>query len=403
MTSSSTKPSLLRTRGGAHEHAAVAPIELFFDLVFVFAVTQLSHHLAEHLSLGGALRTLMLFLAVWWLWSFSAWGTNWLDPEKIPVRLMLFALMLGSLFLSASIPEAFGEKGWMFGCAFAAMQVGRSLFTVAALRGHRPANHRNFLRVTFWFAISGAFWVSGAFSAGDARVTLWLIALAIEYLVPWFLFWVPFLGRSSTTDWDIEGTHLAERCGLFVIIALGESILVTGATFAGLPWNDARLAGLIVALVGSVAMWWVYFDTGATRAARRIAHSDDPGSQGRLAYTYIHVLIVAGVIVSAVADKIVLAHPEHRDTAESAAILGGPAVYLVGNALFKWVTNDRRAPPLSHLVGLALLLALVPFAVAGSPSALSLGAATTGVLVIVAAWESTALRRAPASRHASST
>lgn len=107
-------------------------------------------------------------------------------------------------------------------------------------------------------------------------------------------FRVPGLGRSSTTDWDIEGTHLAERCGLFVIIALGESILVTGAGFAELEWNTVTITGFLIAFVGAVAMWWLYFDTGAIRASRRIARADDPGRQGRLAYTYIHLLIVAG-------------------------------------------------------------------------------------------------------------
>jgi low temperature requirement protein LtrA len=393
------RPNLLRARGG-HEHAPVAAIELFFDLVFVFAVTQLSHSLFEHLSPGGVLQALMLFLAVWWLWIFTAWATNWLDPEKIAVRLLLLALMLGSLLLSASIPEAFGEKGGMFGCTFAAMQVGRSLFMVAALRAHRPANYRNFLRITIWLAMSGTFWVFGGFTEGEERITAWAIALAVEYVAPWLSFWVPVLGRSSTTDWDIEGTHLAERCGLFVIIALGESILVTGAGFADLEWKTATIAGFIVAFLGSVAMWWVYFDTGATRASRRIAVSVDPGRQGRLVYTYIHLLIVAGIIVSAVADNIVLVRPREADSTDKIAILSGTAIYLVGNALFKWVTNDRRAPPLSHLAGLGMMLALIPYAALHAPSALALGAATTGVLVIVAAWESVALRRAPTPRHA---
>ena len=391
-------PSLLRARTG-HEHAPVASSELFFDLVFVFAVTQLSHSLLAHLSFSGAIQTLMLILAVWWLWIFTAWATNWLDPEKIPVRLLLLALMLGSLLLSASIPEAFDEKGRMFGCAFAAMQIGRSLFVTAALRRHRPASYRSFVRLTIWLVTSGCFWVFGAFSEGDERVTSWAIALALEYAGPWLSFWVPGLGRSSTTDWDIEGTHLAERCGLFVIIALGESILVTGVGFSELKWDTATITGFLIAFVGTVAMWWMYFDTGAIHASRRIARSDDPGRQGRLAYTYIHLLIVAGIIVSAVADHIVLERPGEADAIDRAAILSGAGLYLAGNALFKWVTNERRAPPLSHVAGLAMLLALIPFAVAASPSALSLGAAATGVLVIVAVWESLALRRAPSPRH----
>jgi low temperature requirement protein LtrA len=204
---------------------------------------------------------------------------------------------------------------------------------------------------------------------------------------------VPGLGRSSTADWNVEGGHLAERCALFVIIALGESLLVTGATFAGLAWNGVALGAFVVALAGSVAMWWVYFDSGAERASHRIRHSTDPGRQARTAYTYLHVLIVAGVIVGAVGDELMLAHPDHVTGAGVAALVGGPALYLVGNALFKWVTNDRPAPPLSHLVGLALLAVLLPFALGHHLSALALGTVANAILVVVAVWESVALRR----------
>ena len=178
-----------------------------------------------------------------------------------------------------------------------------------------------------------------------------------------------------------------------MIIALGESLLVTGATFAKLAWNAVAIAAFVVAMVGSVAMWWVYFDTGAERASHRIRHSDDPGRQARVAYTYLHVLIVGGVIVGAVGDELVLTHPHHATDATVAAIVGGPLLYLLGNALFKWATNDRRGPPLSHLIGLLLLLVLLPLGLAHLLSALALGATATGILVLVAAWESVALRR----------
>ena len=306
---------------------------------------------------------------------------------------MLFALMLGGLLLSSSIPEAFTGKGLLFGCVFAAMQVGRTLFMLWALRGDKDAQFRNFTRIMVWLLASATFWVWGGSSEGERRTLLWLVAIAIEYVSPSLAFWVPGLGRSSTADWDIDGAHLAERCGLFVIIALGESILVTGATFAGLPSNNATITALLVAFLGSVAMWWVYFDSAAERAAHRIEHSDDPGRIARTAYTYLHLLIIAGIIVCAVADEIVLLHPGHAGTMGIAIIIAGPALYLLGNALFKWVLNDRRLPPLSHLVGLLLLAATTPFAFAHHFSALGLGMATTGVMVLVAAWESIAIHR----------
>ena len=257
MTSPERRAGLLRARG-AHEHARVTNVELFFDLVFVFAVTQLSHSLLKNLTPLGAARTALLFLAVWWVWIYTSWVTNWLDPERTPVRLLLFALMLAGLVLSTSIPQAFDAKGLAFALAYVFMQVGRSLFMVWALGDSSPGNVRNFQRITAWLALAGVFWIAGAFAEGGVRLGLWGAALAVEYVSPAVGFWTPGLGRSTTDDWDVEGGHLAERCSLFIIIALGESLLVTGATFEGLPWTAPTVAAFAVAFVGSVAMWWIY-------------------------------------------------------------------------------------------------------------------------------------------------
>jgi low temperature requirement protein LtrA len=283
----------------------------------------------------------------------------------------------------------------VFGCVFAAMQVGRTLFMLWALRNQSRAQILNFTRILAWFLASAVFWVWGGFEDGPQRTVLWMLAIAVEYVSPSLAFWLPGLGRSSTTEWDIDGGHLSERCGLFVIIALGESILVTGATFAGTAWNATTSAAFLASFLGSIAMWWVYFDTAAERASHRISHSSDPGRIARLAYTYLHLLIIAGIIVCAVADEIVLMHPGHAEAMGVAVIFTGPALYLLGNALFKWASNDRRLPPLSHLAGLLLLAALAPFAFAHHFPALGLGIATTSVMILVATWESLALRRSP--------
>jgi low temperature requirement protein LtrA len=140
-------------------------------------------------------------------------------------------------------------------------------------------------------------------------------------------------------------------------------------------------------------MWWIYFDSGAERASHRITHSSDPGRQARAAYTYVHLLVVAGIIVCAVADELVLVHTDHATPNAVAAILGGPALYLLGNAWFKWVTNDRKSPPLSHCAGLALLAVVGACVTWFHPSALSLGVLTTLILILVAVWETLALRR----------
>lgn len=386
--------SLLRDRN-RHDSGRVAMVELFFDLVFVFAVTQLSHALLAHLDAAGALRAGQLFMAVWLMWMYTTWTTNWLDPERNPVRVMLFALMAAGLLLSASIPRAFDDRGLVFGVALAAMHVGRTLFVVWAFARHgRGAQARNFVRILCWLLLSAACWVLGALADPGLRLYWWLGAVAIEYVSPMLYFRVPGLGRSDTRDWDVDGHHMAERCALFVIIALGESLLITGATFAKMQWNLQTSAAFAAALLGSIAMWWIYFDTGAARATQRITGSDDPGRVARTAYNYLHMPIVAGIIVCAVADELVLAHPVHAGNAAIAVILGGPALYLLGTMAFKWTTNDRRTPPLSHMLGLLLLLALAPFAFGHVFDAWMLVALTTTVLMGVAAWETVALRRA---------
>jgi low temperature requirement protein LtrA len=385
--------NLLRVRE-EHGHARVSYVELFFDLVFVFAITQLSHHLLAHLDVSGLVQTTLLFMGMWWVWIYTTWVINWLDPERTSVRLLLFALMLAGLVLSTSIPDAFGSKGLVFAGAYVFMQLGRTLFMVWALKGNNEANYRNFQRIASWLAVSAVFWILGGLAQGDARLGLWVVALAIEYVSPMVRFWTPGLGASTTADWDVEGGHLAERCALFVIIALGESILVTGATFGKLPWTPAVVAGFLVSFVGSVAMWWVYFNVGAERGSRQITASSDPGRIARLAYTYLHLLLIAGVIVVAVGDELVLAHPGgHIDAKAAAVLIGGPALYLLGNLLFKRVCADGFAR--SHLVGLGLLALLVPAVPALSP--LLLSAATTLVLVLVAVWETRSSAPHPAA------
>jgi len=383
-------PPLLRDQD---DPGSVGTIELFFDLVFVFAVTQLSHTLVTDLSRTGVLQVTLLLLAVWWVWIYTSWVTNWLDPERIPVRACLLVLLVAGLVMSVSIPHAFEERGLYFASAYAFMQVGRTLFFLWAVRGGPEPLLRNFQRILVWLAVSGAFWLAGAQADGWSRFGLWLVALALEIAGPWLYFAVPGLGRSSTSDWNVHGGHMAERCGLFVIIALGESLLVTGATFARMSSSEDAWAAFLVAVLGSILLWWIYFDTGAVRGEQRITHSTDPGRLARLGYTYLHLPIVAGIIVCAVGDEIMLLHPGHVTATGVSVLLGGPASFLAGAALFKWVTNDRRAPPLSHLVGLGLLAALLWWAHASHASALQIGTAATGVLLLVAVWESLALRK----------
>lgn len=361
----------------------VSYVELFYDLVFVFAITQLSHLLLKHYSWLGALEALVLMLAVWWVWIYTTWALNWLDPQRGVVRGLIYVSMLLGLVMSMSVAEAFGARGWPFALSFVVMQIGRSLVTAHCFPAG-SALRTNFHRIAVWFAASGVFWIAGAFLPAEARLAVWAIAIAIEYAGPVFRFRTPGLGSSQTLEWDIRGEHIAERCALFVIICLGETLLISGATYAGMEWDGPGSAALLVNFLGTVAMWWLYFHIGQNRAAHLIEHVEDPGRVARAAFTYAHIPIIAGIIVAAVAAEMVLAHPlGHADFGVALAILGANALFLIGNLWFKYLT--ARWPPLSHMVGL-VLTAAVGF-IATSLSPLGLSAVALAILVVVAIWE----------------
>ncbi|WP_213285806.1 low temperature requirement protein A [Bradyrhizobium sp. sGM-13] len=376
-----------------HQHSRVTYAELFFDLVFVFAITQISHTLLAHFTPLGALQVTLLFLAVWWVWVFTTWITNWLNPEKTPVRLLLFAMMLGGLVLSTSIPKAFDERGLWFAIAYAGMQVGKTIFLWLSTPPSRPRTRMNAMRIAVWLSVSAVFWIAGGIVEGQSRLALWAVALVIEYISPAVRFWIPRHGASSVADWMIEGGHMAERCGLFIIIALGESIVVIGATFAELAWTTENVLAFVSALVGSIAMWWIYFHVGAEAGSEQLSKSSEPGRLARLAYTYLHLPIVAGIIVAAVADELVLKHPGgHSDLKTVMSAIGGPLLFLFGTILFK--LSFRGFLQLSHGAGIITLCVLAWFASELSPLMLSI--LTTAIMIAVAVWETVSLRSDPA-------
>jgi low temperature requirement protein LtrA len=375
-----------------HQHSRVSYAELLFDLVFVFAVTQISHTLLGRFTLLGVSQITLLFLAVWWVWVYTAWITNWLNPELTPVRILLFLLMLGGLVLSTSIPNAFESRGLWFALAYAAMQVGRTLFLLVSIPASRPRVRINAIRILVWLSVSAIFWIAGGLADGAWRLALWATALGIEYISPAARFWLPGYGASSIEDWSIEGGHMAERCAGFIIIALGESIVVTGATFSDLPWTTETVVAFASAFVGSLAMWWIYFHKGAEAGSEQISNSSEPGRLARLAYTYLHMPIVAGIIVSAVADDLVLTHPTgHSDLRTVLSSIGGPLLFLIGTILFKHVI--RGWLQLSHCAGIVALGILAGFAPELSPLLLSM--LTSAILIMVAVWETISLAAKP--------
>ena len=377
---------LLRARDG--REARVGFVELFFDLIFVFAITQISHTLLAHLTWVGVLQAAILLGAVWWSWIDTSWITNWLDPERVLVRIMIFALMGAGLVMSTSLPEAFADKGLVFACAFATLQLGRGLFTLWAVRRDEVLL-QNVQRIAVWAALGAVLWIGGGLVEGQMRLLVWLVAVITEFIGPAVTFWTPGLGRSSSSDWEVEGGHLAERVGLFIIICLGESILVTGATFAGLEWTPPVVGAFATAFIGSLAMWWIWFSRAHDAASEAIAGSDDAGRLARSAYTYAPILVVAGIVVTAVGDEMSLSHPGGIvKFPVAAALIGGPMLFLIGAQVFKLAAfGTWSAPRLGGILALGALGFVVP-----SLTPLGLAAAATAVLVGVGVWE-TAGRR----------
>ncbi len=348
----------------------------------------------------GAVQVTLLFLAVWWVWVYTTWVTNWLNPELTPVRILLFLLMLGGLVLSTSIPTAFEGRGLWFAIAYAAMQVGRTLFWLFSTPPERTLVRHNAIRILAWLSASAIFWVLGGFAEGQSRLWLWGAALTIEYIAPAALFWIPKLGPSSVEGWAVEGGHMAERCAGFIIIALGEAIVVNGATFAELTWTADIVGAFLSAFVGSIAMWWIYFHKGAEAGSELISKSAESGRVARLAYTYLHMPIVGGIILSAVADELVLKHPNgHSDIRTILSAIGAPLLFLIGTILFKH--SIRGFLQLSHGAGIIALAGLAWFA--GDLSPLILSFLTSAILIVVAVWETISLRSGAGESHSEAT
>jgi low temperature requirement protein LtrA len=342
----------------------VTNMELFFDLVYVFAITQLSDFLFAHLSFRGALEGLILFGAVWWAWNYTAWATNWLDPESVPGAALMILLMAISLVMSAAIPKAFDGRGIPFAFAYVGLQVVRSGFMVRAFAGSDDRMRRNYAQLLAWSCIAGALWIAGAFMHTDLKLVLWLVALALDLAAPVHGFWLPGVGATPIEDWTLAGTHLAERCQLVLMIALGESVLRVGLTFSRNPGSPSVDASFIVGFLAAAGLWGTYFLQYAERGAEAIASTPASAARvGRTGYAYAHAMMVAGVIVVAVAIRLTIDNPDVGVSVASAlTLLGGPALFFAGLALFKWAVGRRslRAPVIAICV-LAVLAAVAAF------------------------------------------
>ncbi|MGA9859943.1 MAG: low temperature requirement protein A [Solirubrobacteraceae bacterium] len=393
MTSASSPH--LRPRDGTSQ--PTTPVELLFDLVYAFAVTQISHLLIDditptgNLTLTGTVHAVFLLFVVWWAWIYTTWMVNWFDPVSSRVRLVVVVAALASLLMAAAIPTAFTANPVLFAGAYVTLQIGRNVSAAALLdRDHalRPVLDR----ITAWSLASGALWLAGAFVAPSLRLVLWAPALAIELVAPLVGYRTPGRGASTTMDYPVDGGHFAERFQSFLIIVLGESIIVTGATASARGLTASTVVGLGLAFVITGALWWLYFGTVAEHSRELLASAADPAQLARDAYSYIHLPIVTGVIMVAVGDDLLLAGPGRALSWSGVAMLaGGPALFLAGEVLFRvrmtGSISPKRVIACVLLCLLAVLLRPLPaLVVAGAVSLLLTG---------LAVWEYDALALPP--------
>jgi low temperature requirement protein LtrA len=357
----------------------VTPLELLFDLVYVFAIGELSHHLLEHVDLRTGAETVIMALAVVYAWYMTAWGANWLDPDRLPVRLMLVGLMFASLLMSVAIADAFDGRAWLFVTGYLLLQLGRSAFLIVALRGRALGEH--FVNDLVWELLTGALWVAGAIADADARLVLWGLAVVATHGGAWALHWLP--GRGQRIDLghtEIAGGHLIERFRLFFIIALGETVLTTGTAFTDEPFEPERLLALAISFTGTVALWWCYFQRAEGIGVDVAEAADDAGAVGWWG-TVTLTLIVLALIGIAVGDELAIAHPSDDATLGFTILtFGGPALFLVAQVFF--LHEALGHVPRSRPLGLAALAIL---AVVTVELTLIVGiAASAAVLVAVA-------------------
>ncbi|MBJ7347262.1 MAG: low temperature requirement protein A, partial [Thermoleophilaceae bacterium] len=380
-------PSRLFRRREGEERAT--SLELFFDLVYVFAITQLAIALVSDISVAGIGQSMLVLLAVWWAWNYTTWMTNWFDPDLITVRLVLMATMLLSLLMAVAIPTAFTTGGLFFAISYVTLQALRNGFNVVTMPHGNP-RRTSFTRIFVWGVAAGIFWIAGGLSHGDARVALWVMAVAIDYAGPFARYWTPGLGPSALDDWDIDAGHFAERFQLLIIIALGESIVVIGSSVAATVVTLETVLALVIGFITTACMWWLYFDFIAEAARRRLAMAPDPGKLARDGFTYLHLPLVAGIIAYAVALKLVIKHPAEELTGNEILItVIGPILYLLGHAGFRYRMTGTFSKP--RIVATAALIALVPLA--SQVDSLAFIALVMTVMLVLVVWETIEVRR----------
>jgi len=354
----------------------VTPLELFFDLVFVFAITQVTTLLSADPTWGGLLRGLVVLAALWWAWAAYAWLTNTLNPEEGLVRIAMFVVMGAMLVCALAVPEAFGDHGVIFGVAYLVVRAMHIALYAIAARGD-PDLLGAVLRMVPSSTISGFLILGAGFLEGKERTALWILALAIDYLGV-------LVGRGQ--GWRLSPGHFVERHGLVVIIAIGESIVALGVSASGTPLTAGVITTALVGMTIAVALWWTYFDWVAIVLEHRLRETTGTAQTtlARDAFSYLHFVMVAGIVLFAMSLKKALAHYDaHLAVVPATALCAGLGGYLLAHILLRYRISGTigRGRP----VAFAALMVLWPFA--DDMPALGALSVAAAIYVVLIAYE----------------
>jgi low temperature requirement protein LtrA len=359
----------------------VTPLELFFDLVFVFAITQVTGLMADNPTWEGLGQGMLVLMAIWWSWASYSWLTNTIDPDEDEARIAMFAAMTAMFLVALAAPQAFGDDGLLFGCAY--LIVSALHIVVYAYASPSVDIRAAVKRLAPGVLIASGLLILAGTQDGAVQAGLWCAALI-------FTFTAPFWGRQR---WTVHPSHFAERYGLIVIIALGESIVAIGLGLAGAELDAAQLAAASLGLLLAAALWWAYFDVVAIVAERKL-RSLDGINQAHLArdsYSYLHLPMVAGIVLLALGVKKAVGHVDASlDTVPAVALCGGVALYLAGHIAFR--LRNVGSVNRQRVIAAAACLALIPLAL--NADALLALAAVTAVCAALIVYEKIHFREA---------
>ncbi|RZU75393.1 low temperature requirement protein LtrA [Micromonospora kangleipakensis] len=331
-------------------------MELFFDLVYVFALISLAKTLAADLTWTGVGETLVLLLAFTLVWALTTWGAGIVDLARPAVQVQFIGVAAASLLLAAAAPDAYGERGLLFAVTYLAIHLGSSCYYLLLLPD--AVERRRSGRVLFWYTIAAVGWIGGGLATGPTRLVLWAAAVGVEYVAASLGWPVPRLGRSQPQEWRLVGERVAERYRQFVIVALGASIFVTGTTFSLNEYTIHRAWALLVVFTIVVLTWRIYIYRAGELLTDAIARSTNPSLLTQSA-AVTHLIMVAGIGGTAVTSHLVVGRPfGETPPSWAAVILGGPALFLVGRGVLDYTVFGRISR--SRLAGLVLLAGVAP-------------------------------------------